>query len=127
MKDLEKSIQKILVERGWTDLRPGDIAKSISIESAELLEHFQWSNPGLAECKADKEKREKIANELADIFIYAIELSVLLGLNTEKVITNKIKQIRKKYPAARMRKASKAGDVSVYWEIKKKHRMKTGE
>lgn len=127
MKDLEKSVRKLLIERGWINLRPGDIAKSISIESAELLEHFQWSNPELAECKKDTTIKKKVSAELADILIYALELAVLLNLDTKRVIEDKLKHIRKKYPADRMKEASKAGNASVYWEIKKKHRMKTGE
>jgi hypothetical protein len=53
MRDLEITILNHLTERGWNHLRPGDIAKSIMIEGAELLEHFQWHNPTLDELQQD--------------------------------------------------------------------------
>lgn len=56
MKEQEDVIREYLVERGWDQLRPGDLAKSISIEAAELLELFQWTNPSLEEVKADQKK-----------------------------------------------------------------------
>ena len=44
MKKLEQEIKTYLIERGWDNLKPADLAKSISIESAELLELFQWND-----------------------------------------------------------------------------------
>jgi len=44
MKDLEKRVFKHLKDRHWDNLRPADVAKSIIIEGAELLELFQWKN-----------------------------------------------------------------------------------
>ena len=67
MKKYEKHVRKYLEERDWDKLRPADLAKSISIEAAELLELFQWTNQSLAEVKKDKEKLEKIKHELADV------------------------------------------------------------
>lgn len=43
MKEQEDAIREYLAERGWDQLRPSDLAKSISIEAAELLELFQWT------------------------------------------------------------------------------------
>ncbi len=83
MKNLENKIYKYLKERGWDNLRPSDIAKSIMIEGAELLELFQWENLSLEEVKKNKGKMEEIKNELADVFIYAIEMSVFLEFDTE--------------------------------------------
>jgi NTP pyrophosphatase (non-canonical NTP hydrolase) len=125
MKELEKKIYKHLKERGWHHLRPSDVAKSIMIEGAELLELFQWENLTLEEIKENKEKIEEIKKELADVLIYAIEMSVLLGLNTEKIIRNKLMYVAKKYPARLMRATKREpGTESQYWEIKKEHRKK---
>lgn len=126
MKNLEKEILKHLKDRGWDTLRPSDIAKSISIESAELLELFQWSNAELSKVKKDKEKIGEIKKELADVMIYAIEMGVLLGIDVEQAIREKLEYIQKKYPAALMKKNSKSGsgsgENSVYWKIKKQYR-----
>ncbi len=128
MKDLEKRVLHHLQERGWDQLRPSDIAKSIMIEGAELLELFQWENRELDEVKKDPEKMEGIKKELADVLIYALEMSVLLELNTTDIINKKLDQVAKKYPAELMKKNAKkgsgSGDTSEYWKIKKKYRAK---
>lgn len=127
MKEYEKYIKKYLKERGWDNLRPADIAKSISIESAELLEIFQWNNNTLAEVKKDKEKMEMIKKELADVFNYCFDMSVLLGFDTEKILRDKIEKVKKKYPAHLFNKKNNnvdPGSEDIYWKIKKEHRMK---
>lgn len=121
MNTIEREIKKYLKERGWDTLRPGDLAKSIAIESGELLEHFQWSNPSIEEIKKDKKKYIEIQKELADIFIYCLDLSIVLGFNTEKIILEKLKHIKKKYPVKLMKKKESS---SLYWEIKKEYRKK---
>lgn len=121
MNTIEREIKKYLKERGWDTLQPGDLAKSIAIESGELLEHFQWSNPSIEEIKKDKKKYIEIQKELADIFIYCLDLSIVLGFNTEKIILEKLKHIKKKYPVKLMKKKESS---SLYWEIKKEYRKK---
>ncbi len=128
MEDLEKRIKRHLEERGWDNLRPADIAKSIMIEGAELLELFQWENRELEDVKKDLEKVEDIKKELADVLIYAIEMSVLLGLDTSDIINKKLDHAAKKYPAELMRKNAEKGPGSgvdsEYWRIKKEYRAK---
>lgn len=119
MKDLEKRVRQHLEERGWDHLRPSDIAKSIMIEGAELLELFQWENLSLEKVRENKEKIEEIKKELADVLIYALEMSVLLRLDTTKIISDKLDLAAKKYPAELMRKNAKEGSGSgadsEYW------------
>ncbi len=122
MKNLEEKIYKYLKERNWDKSMPVDLAKSIMIEGAELLELFQWDNLSLEEVKNNKEKMVEIKKELADVLIYSIMLSTTLGINTEKVILNKLSQAKKKYPAKMMRDATRGGGDTVYWKIKKEHR-----
>ncbi len=125
MKELEKKILKHLQARKWDQLRPGDIAKSIMIEGAELLEVFQWDNPELEAVKKDKAKLEAIKKELADVFIYCIELAALLGLDSEKIIRSKLAKAAKKYPAKLMRqRTEELGTETLYWKIKKEYRTK---
>ncbi len=126
MKKIQRKVLKHLEERGWDTLKPGDIAKSVMIEGAELLELFQWENPSLDEVRKNKEKLEEVKKELADVFIYALEMSVLLKLDAEKIIDDKLEYVAKKYPAALMRKNAKdgsgSGSDSEYWRIKKAYR-----
>ncbi len=131
MKELEKRIKQHLEERGWDNLRPSDVAKSIMIEGAELLEHFQWENRDLSEVRADLAKIDGVKKELADVMIYALEMSVLLGLDTKEIINAKLDYVAKKYPAELMRKNSQKGSGSgadsEYWRIKEEYRRKGGK
>lgn len=125
MKLLEQKIAKHLKARKWDNLRPADLAKSIMIEGAELLELFQWENLSLEEVKGSKVKKEAIAKELADVFIYALGMSVLLGFDTEKIIRKKLALVQKKYPAKLMRKSTEGkepGTESAYLRIKNEYR-----
>lgn len=122
MKNIESEIKKFLIERGWNKLRPSDLAKSISIEAAELLEIFQWTSVGIEETKCDTQRMEGIKKELADVLIYAIEMAVLLNLDVGKIVMAKLEQVKRKYPAELMRKNAKEGSGSgadpKYWKIK---------
>lgn len=128
MHDLQTEIYQYLKERGWDKLRPGDLAKSISIEAAELLELFQWTNPSLKEIKNDTEKMEEVKKELADVFIYALDMAAVLGVDAEQIIKEKLDFVKKKYPAELMRKNAKegsgSGEDNAYLKIKKEHRRK---
>jgi len=128
MKNIEIEIRKYLDDRGWNKLRPSDLAKSISIEAAELLELFQWTSLSIEETKADEEKMEQIKKELADVFIYALDMSVLLDLDTEQIIKDKLEHINKKFPAELMRKNAKeesgSGTDPQYLKIKEGYRKK---
>lgn len=127
MQDIESHIRAYLEERGWDNLRPGDVAKSISIEAAELLELFQWTNQSLEEVKQDTKKVEAIKKELADVLTYCLDMSVLLGFDTKQILLDKLEKVREKYPAHLFKDRDKnidAGSEDIYWKIKKEHRMK---
>lgn len=128
MKKIETQIYQYLKERGWDNLAPANIAKSISIEAAELLEIFQWTNNSLEETKKDTQKMAEIKKELADVLIYAFDMAVLLEIDTQKIIEEKLEQVKKKYPAVLMRKNAKAqsgsGASSEYLKIKNDYRRK---
>lgn len=127
MKSIESEIKQFLFERGWDKLRPSDLAKSISIEAAELLEIFQWVSMDITETKNDSKKIEEVKKELADIMIYAIEMAALLDLDIEEIIREKLEKVREKYPAELMKKnaqqKSGSGTDPEYWKIKHSHRQ----
>ena len=72
MWKIQKKIQTMMKARGWDKTAPADQAKSIMIEGAELLEHFQWKNFTVAEIKKDKEKIKNLKErvEFANNFVY---------------------------------------------------------
>jgi len=87
-------ILKFRDERNWKQFHtPRDLAISISIEAAELLEHFQW-DPSDEDIST---KKEAIAEELADVLIYCTYLSDTLHLDMDKIVCNKIDKNSRKY------------------------------
>lgn len=83
--------------RNWKQFHnPKDLAISISLEAAELLETFQWSG---SDVEADTEtKIAKIKEELADVLLYSFLMADVLDLNIPEIISHKIEQNAKKYP-----------------------------
>lgn len=96
-------------ERNWSQFHnPKDLAISVSLEAAELLECFQWSG-------SDTEvtsKLEAMKEELSDIFIYSILLADRLKINLDEVIQAKIAKNAEKYPVEKS-----FGKSSKYTEI----------
>jgi len=81
-------------DRNWKQFHnPKDLAISISIEAAELLENFQWSGIDTVVSK----KIETIEEELADVLIYCILMADSLGLNIDDIIKRKLIMNEKKY------------------------------
>lgn len=126
MKKLEQDIKEYLTERSWHMLRPGDLAKSVAIEAGELLELFQWDNPELEAVKMDTEKLSAIKKELADVLIYCFDIAVLLDIDVETIMRDKLEKIKQKYPANLFKDLdpSKQGTHDIYWKIKQEHRQK---
>ena len=88
-------ILKFRDARDWKQFHnPKDLAISISLEAAELLEVFQWSGKDVV-CF---EKKEKIAEELADVLVYCALMAEACGLDMDEIVQKKMKQNNKKYP-----------------------------
>lgn len=125
MDDFEQKIRTHLEERGWDELRPSDLAKSIMIEGAELLELFQWDNNEAAEIKNDTEKMGKIRKELADVMIYCFDMASVLGIEVGPMLEKKLASVAEKYPVERFNKESRAsepGTEEAYWNVKEEYR-----
>jgi NTP pyrophosphatase (non-canonical NTP hydrolase) len=118
MDELKKEIKKYIKERGWSILKnPGSIAKSVSIESSELLEIFQWKDISVRNIKENEKILQKIKEELADVLIYSIEMAISLNLDIEKIIHEKLEKNIKKYPASIVK-----GNQKEYLKIKESYR-----
>lgn len=79
-----------MADRDWNQFHsPENLAKSVAIESGELLECFQWN--------ADAE-RDRVADELADVLTYALLLADRLGLDPEQIVLDKLERTNRKYP-----------------------------
>lgn len=112
MLDLQPVIDELISfqeERDWRQFHnPKDLAVSISIEAAELLEVFQWSGADTS-CE---DRVSKMREELADVLIYCIYLADAIGVNPLEIIEEKIKINREKYPADAAR-----GNARKYTEL----------
>ena len=90
MYELMQNIIKFQTERDWKQFHtPENLAKSISIEAAELLEHFQWNN------EYDK---EEVVDELADVLNYCFLMADALDVDVKEIILNKMEKTARKYP-----------------------------
>jgi NTP pyrophosphatase (non-canonical NTP hydrolase) len=106
---IAKSLRKFAAERDWNQFHtPKNLATSIVIESAELLELFQWSR-GQSDWGdlADEKFKNRASEELADILIYAIRFADLAGIDLEQAILEKIEQNTSKYPIEKVRGSDK--------------------
>lgn len=82
-------------ERDWDQFHvPKDLAISISLEAAELLEHFQWSGADVA----GDGKRDEMLDELADVLVYCIHMADKLDADIPEVIAAKMEKNALKYP-----------------------------
>ena len=100
-KDLQRALIEFRNERDWEQFHnPKDLALALSIEAAELNELFLWK-------KADEADREKIKDELADVFAYAILLAEKYDLDINQIVAGKIKKNAEKYPIAKSKGSAK--------------------
>ena len=89
--ELCNRIRKFNVDRDWDQFHsPSNIAKSISIEAAELLECFQWDD--------NNYDLEHVKEELADVFNYCIQMSQALDVDLIDIENSKINKNELKYP-----------------------------
>ncbi|MBQ0078425.1 MAG: nucleotide pyrophosphohydrolase [Eubacterium sp.] len=89
-KEIRDKIREFNKARDWEKFHtPENLAKSISIESAELLECFQWT---------DKADRRAVADELADVMMYCLMMADRMNLDMKKEMLRKMAENGAKYP-----------------------------
>ena len=99
IKKIQEKLKKFTNERNWEQFHtPKNISMALSVEVAELIEIFQWSNSGGLEEIKDENIRKNIEEEIADIFIYLLIFSDKLNIDLNEVILKKIKKNEMKYP-----------------------------
>jgi len=125
MNSIQQDVTDYLAARGWDKLAPADLAKSVMIEGAELLELFQWDNYTVSQIEKDKALKTKIEQEMADVMIYCTELAIRLGVDIETVMREKLEHNARKYPAEKMmqHKGEKTAE-SFYLQRKMEYRRK---
>lgn len=107
VKKMEEVMEKLIKfrdDRDWKQFQtPENLAKSISIESAELLENFQWDS--------DFDKKH-VEEELADVLIYSYLMAITMDMNVKEIMLKKIEKNEKKYPVEKSK-----GKSTKYTEL----------
>ena len=102
-KETVDRILQFTVDRDWDQFHtPANLAKSIAIEAAELLECFQWSDTAY--------RLEDVKDELADVMVYCVDMLDKLGLDADEIINAKMDKNEKKYPVEKARGNAKKYD-----------------
>lgn len=118
IKELTKKINKWVNKRGLERFqKPKDLAISLLLEAAELLEHFQWKNERQSAHHV-KNNKEEVADELADVAIYLFKLADKIKVDLSKAVERKLVKASKKYPTERVK-----GTTKEYYRIKKQTRL----
>ena len=99
---LKNKMKTFLEERNWLEYHtPKNLAMSISIESAELMELFQWADPSSQEVITNPELMPNVEDEIADIIIYCISLARSLDINLFDAIVKKMDKNNLRFPPNR--------------------------
>ena len=103
--ELKTKVEKFVRARDWEQYHsPKNLAMSIAIEAAELMEKFQWlSIEDSIKRMKNKQDKKEIENELADIVIYALDFCNLYRIDLSEAVTKKLKHNKRKYPAKKVK------------------------
>jgi NTP pyrophosphatase (non-canonical NTP hydrolase) len=97
--DVATALRAFAKERDWDQFHtPRNLAAAMSVEAAEVLEHFQWLKDDESE-SLGAQKKEEVAMELADVFLYLVRLSDRLGVDLMHSAERKMAINAKNYPA----------------------------
>lgn len=101
LSDLQARVNNFVDERNWRPFHnPKNLALSIAIESAELMEHFQWLTiEQIGERLDDPIKRAEVAAELADVLIYALSFAEVTNIDITEAILKKLARNEERFPA----------------------------
>lgn len=113
-KDLLNLLLEFRKQRDWEQFHtPKDIAISLSIEAAELLEWFQWRQTEEVTQMLASDKREALEDEIADVAVYLSYLCHDLKIDLDEVIRRKMQKNAEKYPTDKVKgRADKYSDYN---------------
>lgn len=114
IEELTAQIRRFRDERDWLRFHdPKNLAASVCVEAAELLELFQFTPSGEASFRAAAERKERLSEEIADVAIYLLGLADLAGIDLAQAIHDKMRKNAVKYPVDKSR-----GVATKYTELK---------
>jgi NTP pyrophosphatase (non-canonical NTP hydrolase) len=108
---IKEEVLAFVRERDWERFHsPKNLSMALAAEAGELLEHFLWETP---EGSHERATAEEVADELADIVIYAIEFANMTGIDLSSAIRSKMRKNAEKYPVEKAR-----GNARKYTEFR---------
>jgi dCTP diphosphatase len=103
IEEITARIRDFRDERDWKQFHnPKEMAVAIAVEAGELLEHFTWKTPEQSE-QCARERRDAIAEEMADVAILLFEMADNVGVNLTQAIESKLAKNAVKYPINKAR------------------------
>ena len=103
LQQLVREVNQFVEDRDWEQFHtPKNLSMALSVEAAELVEHFQWLTAEQSD-SLPADVRAAVGEELADILIYTIMVAQRLGLDLEVAARDKMVQNRRKYPVEKAR------------------------
>ena len=103
LQALRKTLREFARERDWEQFHtPKNLATALSVEAAELLEHFQWLTDEQSRT-LDDAKRTAVGEEIADVLLYLLQLADKLDIDPVQAAERKVRLNAEKYPADRAR------------------------
>lgn len=97
--EIRDYLRKFAHDRDWEQFHsPKNLAMALSVEVAELLEHFQWLTEAQSQA-LDAQTRAKVVDEIADVQLYLIRLADQLDVDILEAVENKTRKNEEKYPA----------------------------
>ena len=107
IQQLAERLRRFAAERDWEQFHsPKNLSMALLVEMAEIAEHFQWLTEQQSR-DLDAEKKEEVAQELADALIYLVRLADQLGIDLLDAAERKLAINEAKYPAERVRGSPK--------------------
>ena len=105
LAQLRRIVEQFVDRRDWHRFHtPKNLAMSLAVEAAELMEHFQWLTAEQSRAVAQQpDKLRAVAEELADVLCYVLAMANELGLDLSAALEDKIGKNEQKYPAAEYR------------------------
>ena len=105
--ELRARLQRFADERDWDQFHsPKNLAMALSVEVAELVEHFQWLSEDQSH-DLPGATRDEVAVEIGDILIYLVRLADKLGIDILHSAEAKLEENERKYPASRVKGSAK--------------------
>jgi NTP pyrophosphatase (non-canonical NTP hydrolase) len=114
VSELRAQVLAFARARDWEQFHsPKNLSMALAAEAGELMEHFLWATPEQSQATVqDPAKRAKIADELADVVIYALEFANVTGVDVAAAIAAKMAENARKYPVEKAK-----GRADKYTEL----------